>query len=37
MALYGAEEVGCALVVAGCDGPVLFELCEEVLDEMPGL
>ena len=31
------QEASCGLVVAGGDGPKLFELGEEVLDQMPGL
>ena len=31
------QEASCGFVIAGGDGPKLFELGEEVLDQMPGL
>jgi hypothetical protein len=33
--VYRGKEVGCGLEVSGCDGPEVFELVEEALDEVP--
>jgi hypothetical protein len=33
----GRKETSCCFVIASCNGPILFKLAEEILDQVSGL